>query len=239
MQTLDTSRLTVSAFSQMPNLTMLLLGKTDFGISIANDSQNRMFAKNTNLRMLDLSECQITTVPQEEFSHLHQLQILNLSFNEMTTFTVKLNQLTALTLLNISHNKLTTLSPSTLKELDYIAYRRTIQVDISGNPLLCLPDQMDFLTWAKTTRVQFVNADNTFCSGEHGRQRMYFGVESKTTMGGVTQMTEKVVNNGWKYGVGISLSLIGVVIPSLAYVLYRYRWKCALYYHDMNRRRTQ
>ena len=239
MQTLDTSRLTVSAFSQMPNLTMLLLGKTDIGHSITNDSQNSMFANNTNLRMLDLSECQITTVPPEEFSHLHQLQTLNLSFNEMTAFTVKLSQLTALTLLNISHNRLTTLSSTTRQELDYIAYRRTIQVDICGNPLLCLPDQMEFLTWAKTTRVQFVNADKTFCSGEHGTQRMYFGVESKTTMGGVTEMSEKVVNNGWKYGVGISLSLIGVVIPSLAYVLYRYRWKCALYYHDMNRRRTQ
>ena len=104
MQTLDTSRLTVSAFSQMPNLTMLLLGKTDIGHSITNDSQNSMFANNTNLRMLDLSECQITTVPPEEFSHLHQLQILNISFNEMTAFTVKLNKLTALSQISATIN---------------------------------------------------------------------------------------------------------------------------------------
>ena len=240
MHNLDTHRLTVNAFSQLPNLTMILLGKTDMGLRIANDSQNSMFANNTKLRMLDLSECQITTIPTEEFSNLHQLAILNLSFNAISTFTVKLSQLTALALLNISHNRLTTLSPSTLKDLDYIASQRTVQVDISRNPLLCLPDHIEFLTWAKTTSVQFVNADNTFCSGENGTQRMYFGVESKTTtQGSVTQMAEKEANNGWKYSVGISLSLIGVTIISVIYVLYRYRWKCALYYREMNRRRTQ
>ena len=153
IQNVNTRNLTVTTFGQMTNLTMLLLGKNDFGISIANDSKNTMFANNTNLRMLDLSECQITTIPAEEFSHLHQLQILNLSFNEITTFTVKLNQLTALTLLNISHNKLTTLSRSTLKELDHIISRKTEQY----NPLLCFPNQTTFVTWIATTTVQFVN----------------------------------------------------------------------------------
>ena len=52
---------------------MLLLGQNPIGSSIANDTCNALFANYTNLRMLDLSECQITTVPSEEFSHLHQL----------------------------------------------------------------------------------------------------------------------------------------------------------------------
>ena len=235
IQNVNTRNLTVTPFSQMPNLTMLLLGKNDLGISIANDSQNSMFANNTKLRMLDLSECQITTVPPEEFSHLHQLQILNLSFNEMTTFTVKLSQLTALTLLNISHNKLTTLSPSTLKELDHIATEQRIHVDISGNPLLCFPNQTKFITWVATTAVQFVNKENTFCTGGNVSQRMDFGVATKIIEGAPEIIEREKVNNRWKYGIGISLSVVGVSIPIAVYIWCRCRWKCAFLCRQMKR----
>ena len=235
IQNVNTRNLTVTTFGQMTNLTMLLLGKNDFGIIIANDSKNTMFANNTNLRMLDLSECQITTIPAEEFSQLHQLQILNLSFNEMTTFTVKLNHLTALALLNISHNKLTTLSPTTLKELDHIAEEQTMQVDISGNPLLCFPNQTQFVTWIATTTVQFVNKENTFCTSVNGSHRMNFGVGTKIIEGATEIIEREKVNNGWKYGIGISISVIGVSIPTAIYIWCRCRWKCAFLCRQMKK----
>ena len=227
IQNVNTRNLTVTTFSHMPNLTMLLLGQNNIGSSIANDSNNSLFANNTKLRLLDLSECQITTIPAEEFSHLHQLQILNLSFNDMTNFTVKLDQLTALTLLNISHNRLTTLSPTTTKELDEMTAQGTIQVDISGNPLLCFQNQTTFVTWVETTNVKFVNKENTYCVGENGSQTMYFGVETKIIEGSTEIIEREKANNGWKYGVGISFSVIGVSIPFAIYVWFRCRWKCA------------
>ena len=235
IQNVYTRKVTATTFSHMPNLTMLLLGQNDIGSSIANDSRNSLFANNTNLRMLDLSGCQIKTVPPEEFSHLHQLQILNLSFNEMTTFTVKLSQLTALTLLNISHNRLTTLSPTTTKELDDMASQGTIQVDISGNPLLCFPDQTTFVTWVEMTNVQFVNKENTFCTGENGSETMYFGVETKIIEGSTEIIEREKATNGWKYGVGISFSVVGVSIPIAIYVWFRCRWKCAFLCQKMKR----
>ena len=235
LQNLNTHILTENLFSNMRNLTMLLLGQNPIGGSIANDSENALFSNITNLRMLDLADCQITTLPAEEFSHLHQLQILNLSSNDISTFTVKLNQLTALQLLNISHNRLSNLSSTTFQELDHIASERTIQVDISGNPLLCFPDQSEFVTWAKTTRVQFVNTENTFCTGYNGTELMYFGEETNPAEGGPEITEIKKGSNGWKYGIGISMSLIGIAIPIAVFLWCRCRWKFALYCHQMQK----
>ena len=235
LQNLNTHVLTEQLFSNMVNLTMLLLGQNPIGGSIANDSENALFSNSTTLRMLDLAECQITTVPAEEFSHLHQLEILNLSRNDISTFTAKLERLTSLRLLNISHNRLTTLSPTTTKELDRMASQRTVQVDISGNPLLCFADQSEFVTWAKTTRVQFVNAENTFCTGENGTELLYFGDGTIPEEGGPEITEIKNSNDGWKYGIGISLSLIGIAIPIAVFIWCRCRWKFALYCHHMKK----
>ncbi|KAI0218840.1 hypothetical protein LSAT2_029482 [Lamellibrachia satsuma] len=240
IQNLNTRRLTVTTFHGKPNLTMLLLGRNDMGASIANDSVNSLFARNIKLRMLDLAECHITAVPPDEFSQLHQLQILNLSHNEMTTFTVKLGKLTSLRLLNISHNRLTTLHATTLEELDYMASQRTVQVDISGNPLQCFSKHTEFIAWAKKTSVQFVNTKNTLCTSENGSQHISFGTESTEII-----QREKV-DNTWKYGIGISLAMVVLAVFIATLVWYRCRWKCAFYFHqikktpsaDTNSRRT-
>ena len=235
LQNLSTDILMMTTFRNMPNLTMLLLGQNPIGGSIANDSDNCMFSNNTNLRMLDLSECQITTIPPDEFSHLHQLQILNLSFNEIANFTVKLSQLTALTLLNISHNKLTTLSSITANELDHIVSENTVglQVDISGNPLLCLQNKTEFESWSEKTRVTFVNVETTFCTDENGKQHFYFGVQNTIIQGDMEIIHKGMVNNGWKYVVSISVSVIVVAIVIAIYIWRHYRWKCASYCHQI------
>ena len=233
LQNLSTDILTIATFRNMPDLTTLLLGQNPIGGSMANDSENALFSNNTNLRMLDLSDCQITTIPPEAFAHLHQLLILNLSFNEIATFNVNLNQLTALTLLNISHNILTTLSPSTLKQLDHIASVHTIQVDISGNPLLCLQNKTELESWAETTSVQFINVDKTFCADEKGKQQLYFGVETKVIQRRTEIVHKERASNGWKYGVGASFSGIVVAVLIAIYLWRRYRWKCASYCHHI------
>ncbi|KAI0240957.1 hypothetical protein LSAT2_004104 [Lamellibrachia satsuma] len=56
--------------------------------------------------------------------------------------------------LDLSDNKLTTLSANTRTELDEMA---TVQVDISGNPLHCLCNNTDFVTWIHTSKVKFLN----------------------------------------------------------------------------------
>ncbi|KAK2182492.1 hypothetical protein NP493_351g04030 [Ridgeia piscesae] len=235
IQNLNTRRLTGTTFSRMPNLTMLLLGRNLIGGSIANDSVNALFASNTQLRMLDLAECHISSVPPGEFSQLNRLQILNLSHNEMTTFTVKLDKLAALRLLNISHNKLTTLSGATRKQLDDLAWRGPIQVDISGNPLRCFSNHSEFATWAETTAVEFVNAEKTLCTCENGTQRMALGDESRFTERGTEFVEKETANNAWKYGIGISLPMVVLAVVISAYVWHRCRWKCAFYCHQMQR----
>ena len=226
VQNLNMQRLRGALFADMPRLSMLLLGRNNIGASIANDSRHVLFARNTNLRLLDLAGCHITDIPPDEFSDLRHLRVLNLSTNEIANFTVRLNKLTSLRLLNVSYNRLTTLPLTTLKELERVARRRTIQVDISDNPLVC---GSEFVTWAKSTKVHFLRAEQTLCEGDNGTRPVEFGV--------VTTLSDRLVfdvdNHDRTVAIAVSLSVIALAIPVLVFVLYRCRWKLALCCHRM------
>ena len=225
-QNLNMQRLRGALFADMSRLSMLLLGRNNIGASIANDTRHVIFARNTDLRLLDLAGCHITEIPPDEFSDLRHLRVLNLSMNEIVNFTVRLNKLTSLRLLNISHNRLTTLPLTTLKELDHVAQRRMTQVDISANPLVC---DSEFVTWAKTTKVHFMRAEQTLCEGDNGTRPVEFGV--------VTTLSDRLVydvdNHDRTVAIAVSLSVIALAIPILVFVLYRCRWKLALCCHRM------
>ena len=223
LQNMNMQRLRGTLFTNMPRLSALLLGRNNIGASIANLSRQALFARNTNLRLLDLAGCGITDIPADEFSDLSRLRILNLSTNQMANFTAKLSKLTSLRFLNISDNRLSTLPPTMLGELDDMALRRTIHVDISTNPLLC---ESEFVTWAKTTKVHFLRAEKTLCADENGTRRIELNVASDRLVVHVDNYVRNVV-------IAVSLSAVALAIPVFVWLSYRFRWQVALCCHRM------
>ena len=91
------------------------------------------------LEVLDLSWNQLTTLPESIFQ-LTNLTQLDLSHNQLTTLPESIFQLTNLTQLDLSYNQLTTL-PEFISQLTNLT-----QLDLSGNELTTLPEFISQLT---------------------------------------------------------------------------------------------
>ena len=205
----------VDLFHNLSNLTMLLLGKNDIGNIIANDTANRMFRNNNKLRTLDLAACHLTHIPPKEFSNQRQLRHLNLSKNALRYFDVELHHMTHLRHLDLSHNQLSNLSVSARKALDGIP---TVEVDISGNPLLCDCSNIDFVTWIHTTKATFLNQQHTQCTDKKG----LFDINHKALMNSC-----RSPKTGWYLTILLPIVIAFIIIAVLMCAMYKYRWKCA------------
>ena len=174
LQNINAIGIEMHLFNEMHSLTVLLLGNNDIGNIIANDTENRIFYYNNKLQTLDLAGCSITEIPSKEFSNLRQLENLNLSGNWLSHVQVDLQTLTKIETLNLSHNNLTTLPLDTRTELEKVASKSNVTIDMSENPLQCL---CDFVNWIHASRVKFVNKETTFCVDGHNSRKLLFSVD--------------------------------------------------------------
>ena len=222
----------IDEFSGMPNLTVLLLGKNDIGDIVAKDTENHMFTNNSKLRVLDLAKCGLSEIPRQSFSNLQELQHLNLSGNRLKEFHVELQTLKELRFLNLNRNKLDTLTLATRSQLDEVATEGNIHVDISGNPLHCYCYNINFVMWIHTTRVKFVNTEDTFCTADDNTLIRLFNTDSEAL---VNKCKRKHFDtyHGKLFLPTILPTMIVIVVASVVLcVLYKYRWKWA---HVWNR----
>lgn len=124
-------------------------------LSFFGNKKNQLFEKFpkqllelTNLESLDLSHCDIKTLP-DSFSNLKRLKNLNLYFNELDAFPEVLCKLENLEELNIEFNNLTTL-PESITKLTHLKY-----LNISNNLIQSLPGNLSELENLKKIELTY------------------------------------------------------------------------------------
>ncbi|GFO26552.1 toll-like receptor 4 [Plakobranchus ocellatus] len=121
-------------FSSMPSLMTLLLYKNRLGNSLHNDLIGQTFSTLYKLETLDLSYNVIDDMSPAAFVNNIDLQILNLSNNEMSVFQPNLANNSKLQKLDLSFNTLSGFSKSSLQQFLYIRKRNSnFTVRIRGN----------------------------------------------------------------------------------------------------------
>jgi Leucine-rich repeat (LRR) protein len=123
--------------------------------SVIGNSLDVFFNFCPTLRMLDLSECELTFLPMGTFSNLTFLEVIDVSHNLLSTLNISLNNCSHLMVLNVSNNEISSLSAESIVQLNTVANRRllednTLTVDLTGNPLSCLCNSTDFVKWMKS-----------------------------------------------------------------------------------------
>ena len=232
MQNVNAANIPVDLFSKMPNLTVLLMGKNSIGDVVANDKENHLFYNKSKLRVLDLAGCQLTKIPPNEFSNLRQLQHLNLSGNSLRHFHMNLQHVTNIRIMNLSRNKLTTLGAAVRTQLDKMAAKRRVDLDISGNPLRCTCTETDFVTWTHVSKVSFLNKDNTFCIDGNKTKQLLFQIDSKALE------TTCHPDYWWYLRIVLPVVFVTLVVVIVVFAACRYRWKCAYLWSRATLRRT-
>ncbi|KAG9477975.1 hypothetical protein GDO78_013131, partial [Eleutherodactylus coqui] len=130
------------SFCGLYSVEVLKVSKTKFSTNILAS----VFKNLTELRLLDMSSCELNYIPIETFADLKLLKTLDLSNNDLLELQESvLSPLLALTILNLSFNSFQSLS----KETTTFIAQNLVKVDLSHNPYDCSCDQKIFLLWVQ------------------------------------------------------------------------------------------
>ncbi len=218
--TLVTFKTTMSFFTDMESLEVLLLGGNTIPMDRPEDLD---FLRIKTLRTLDIQGCGIKHMPQHTLMNLNNLQFLNVSENSLEEFNVNLTGLRDLKFLNLSGNSLRFLDKKVTLSLEGIASRHNLTVDLSHNPLECSCSNQHFVWWLQTSRATFVRKELTLCSNPWSSPRTPWAVDQKQLYR-ICIHFQTIVSSVVS-GLGVSL-VIGVI-----YVVYRRRWTIRYWIH--------
>ncbi len=141
-------------------LSKLRIGYNRFSV---NFSELPIVHGSPNLRELDVQYSGIRHLSPTVLSNLPNLRKLNFAGNEISSFRVDLSG-SKLEFLNLSNNNLRELTPQVRNQLDSWAKSgRQVLLDLSGNPLKCLCENLDFLVWLVSPGVTLARKDLTKC----------------------------------------------------------------------------
>ncbi len=210
--------------------TLLLSGNALTGNGSFLDS---LFVNFPDVEVLSLSECQMTDTPS--FGYLTELEKLDLSRNDLTAFSANIGSLSNLRILNLRDNKISSLPSHVTNALNKIPEHGTIQVDLSGNPLLCQCHTLGFVSWMQSKLVTFSNNNSLLCRSRTGALISPWDID--------LDEERKICNNFYSLLYGIVACVLVIALAAIGAVSYRKRWTVRYWIHaareGWRRRRDQ
>ncbi|CAC5412711.1 unnamed protein product [Mytilus coruscus] len=217
------SKVSTKFFTGMPNLTTLLLQNNLLGFVLPSDNSGEILAPLTKLEVLDLSDNRLTSLPSVFFNAQIQLRTLYLSENLLETATFDIIHMTNLSHLDISNNRLSVLGTFFTKQLDHLSeIVPELTVELSGNPIKCTCETIEFIQWLSITKVRVQNLLHQDCRSLqmhlNSSKVIYEYLKKKCS-----SYTTTIV------AVGSWVAIFAFVI--IAGIIYRYRWKLRYAYY--------
>ena len=137
------------SYSDFIALQRLNLSRNLLGPWLHSQPSSILFSSLQHLQVLDVSWNNITTLPSTLTRHLSHLTTLHVQHNQMRSTTgVIVKDMPSLAKLYLSANHLARLDPASLRSLQFLEV-----VDFSGNPFHCDCDLIPLLHWLNVTRV--------------------------------------------------------------------------------------
>ena len=152
------TRLPNHTYPSFPALQHINFAHNALSHWLNNPPPGNIFVSFSHLQVLDLSFNNITTLPGSIVSHLHHLTTLHLDGNRISDLNqVPLSDMMSLAKLDLSNNSLRHVDTSCLMGMQYLE-----QVDLSFNPFHCTCKLLPFLQWLNSTQVTVVDlSDHT------------------------------------------------------------------------------
>lgn len=205
--------------SDMANLKTLLLQDNQIALSLSLDNECLTFSRQEKLEELDLSNNAIKDLPYKIFHNLTSLKTLTLSDNSIRNVSFLLRNMKHLQKLNLSNNEIEYLSRENMDVLDQIASERDIDLVLTGNVLLCVCDNQDFVQWLAKTKVNIVQKNQLHC--------LYIN-KTKVSLSALDFIQEQLVYEctSWIVMTSCVIGFVGLllVLSVLALIYYK-RWQ--------------
>ena len=148
--------------SDMPSLEEMHIG----GNELTDDPDQSLPAaylhNKPNLKLVNLSHANLPAIDYDAFVHSPKLEVLDVSFNRLTSKTFFNVSTTNLTQIILTSNELDSISPEMCNQLESLD---NLELDLGGNPLRCDCTTMEFVHWAHQVKdhITFVAPEYYFC----------------------------------------------------------------------------
>lgn len=213
-------------FDDLKNLSYLDLSQNVLGKVLEDDNSGNTFRNLVNLTTLNLRSNRIFRLPPAIFRNLNQLETLVISDNSLSEFSVPIGNMQRLKRLDLSNNQLLFLDEKTRNAIDSLSRKKILHVNVTGNRLACICEQMEFLKWmAKSKNVKFMQFDDYLCTFRNSFKANFSGIDN------LVQVMEKHCAS-YIVTIVILTSLIFITLTTIfGRILYRYRWKLRYMYY--------
>nr|XP_022335028.1 toll-like receptor 2 [Crassostrea virginica] len=219
------SNITKQVFRDMDMLSHLNLSRNLLGSILKSQASTDLFTFLPQLITLDLSNNWITYLPERIFVFTNNIEILNLSNNEIETISFDLSSALKLREINLSFNKIVKLDSDSMRKLD--APRKIpLVINMANNSFTCDCGSLDFLRWMKaSTNKHFLQIDKYECLYENG---------TKTPIKELAQTIASLEQDCRSYTTTIVIACVLFILTVILMcfgICYRYRWKLRYLYY--------
>ncbi|XP_067659235.1 toll-like receptor 4 [Haliotis asinina] len=213
-------------------LKVLNISKNYLSVSLLDDTDGQIFANQTNLEVIRIAHNLIRELPPAIFRGLTRLEVLDLSWNMMTSWNIEIRHMLHLHTLDISGNRYEGIPTPLTKQIDHIMRNRndTFHLSIKGNILKCDCPRLESLEWITRPYITFEDPGNTKCTLSDGESISFTDIEDVIAK---LQLRCKIVIPI------LSIAVFGLLLFMLIFgvgMVYRYRWKLRYLYYTTRRK---
>ncbi|XP_060560399.1 toll-like receptor 4 [Ruditapes philippinarum] len=218
------SHVGLNFFDGFINVENLQLQENFLGLVLSNDDYGPfIFNKLANVKFLNLSSNIISKLHENVFFNMSQLETLDLSVNNIESWTAEVTDLNNLIHLNLRLNSIHLLPRKLMEKMESNAKRlhKHFTIDLTNNslPIGCDSKQIDFLKFLVKYRRNMKNFDNYSFQNKYGDSI------------NAEEFIKEVINldkNCRKYDLVIVVCSIGISVflsVVIGGMVYRNRWK--------------
>ncbi|XP_059162455.1 toll-like receptor 4 [Physella acuta] len=140
------TKMSLTFFKYLTNITTLLLQDNVLGISLANDISGIAFSTLTRLETLNISGNTITSLSRNVFEKNTNLKYLNLSRNELTDFDIDIKTFNKIEVIDLTSNLISGFSDKMCQDLKQQKAKNTnLKIRIQSNRLMCTCEYLSFV----------------------------------------------------------------------------------------------
>ncbi|KAJ8301815.1 hypothetical protein KUTeg_020802 [Tegillarca granosa] len=209
------SNVSTSFFCCVEQLETLLISDNYVGFVLNKDSEGLTFRRLTKIQ----------EVQPNIFRGLKSLKYLNISNNALRQWTFEIKHMSELKYIDFSNNELTDLAENIRNDLNEMASKQNITLNLKNNNFLCNCDTLDFLKWMTTSKIKFEFFETYRCQ------------KSEANLVEFKNLPEIIRNLNWKCKYKWAIIIGGSVLGSVAVVvsciaaIYRLRWVIRTWYY--------
>ncbi|KAH9488323.1 hypothetical protein Btru_063782 [Bulinus truncatus] len=157
-------------FEHMPSLERLDISSNFIGVSLWGGNEVSLFRDLTSLKILNISYNSIEHISFHSrfFDGLDEIEEIYIQTNRLWQFGFNISSMNQLRVLNLSDTSMISLTPEIRQQVDKIlnVHGRRMTIDMSGNPIACTCDNLDFIEWMVVSQAldESLSTQPYFCA---------------------------------------------------------------------------